>query len=558
MRFSNLSVELFRLLPLGVAGFLGCNENANLMDLQGRFSGSQVSSSGATLPVIAQIPLAKSEDGILRLQFKVYAVLGSAQGVEYQVELRRGSELSLARAPEISAPVQLQFSTDGTQCAEGSLNPGRVRLCWSANQLKYEIQGTPRSDTTLQLSRGSTLPATGPSDPERLANASRTYTLDELVGRARFMSYEVREEAEKLIQAQENIRVARGNLLPSINLKSVVAVATGDFLEPISRLVPFIFPSNWYRWDTSRALYEAQKASFAALRGNQMLEIEQLAFQYLRDQAVIQHSESLLRWSDAVSSQLLALEKAGHLPHGTAMEFGLNTVIYERDQVALTGLLRTELQELSQAVGLSLDESIGGIEAFSAHQGRTNLDAVSPLPDSDEIAREAREKSLELRTLKALLRASEAEISEMQFLFLDYEGPGLGFFTPAQIEFSKAKKRSIEVDIAEMESQINRRAVEITTDYNTALKVYSVVKRARAEASQRLESLVHQMMIGDDTWESGGFMDRLINLRLRAFRYDVEISTAQQTWQWANASLHRFLRKGFYSDLEAATPERLQ
>ena len=91
-----------------------------------------------------------------------------------------------------------------------------------------------------------------------------------LLSRAKFLSYSVSSEAERVFQARENIKVARGNLLPKLSLRAVVGAFTGDYLSVVSSALPFIFPNNWYRLDEANSLFLAERNLFASLRGNEM------------------------------------------------------------------------------------------------------------------------------------------------------------------------------------------------------------------------------------------------------------------------------------------------
>lgn len=63
-------------------------------------------------------------------------------------------------------------------------------------------------------------------------------------------------------QAKERVNVARGNLLPSVNLGGVISSGPSFALTSVSFLLPFLMPSNWLDLKESAHLLRAQGASY--------------------------------------------------------------------------------------------------------------------------------------------------------------------------------------------------------------------------------------------------------------------------------------------------------
>lgn len=77
-------------------------------------------------------------------------------------------------------------------------------------------------------------------------------------------------ELNQLQQAKDSLSVARGNLLPSINLGAIISTAANPafIMSSISILLPFLVPSNWFNLAASRHELEAEKASYYLLQLN--------------------------------------------------------------------------------------------------------------------------------------------------------------------------------------------------------------------------------------------------------------------------------------------------
>nr|BFD67582.1 hypothetical protein HAGR004_26040 [Bdellovibrio sp. HAGR004] len=66
----------------------------------------------------------------------------------------------------------------------------------------------------------------------------------------------------EVYQAKEKVNVARGNLLPSVNLGAVISSGPSFALTSVSFLLPFLMPSNWLDLKESAHLLRAQGNSY--------------------------------------------------------------------------------------------------------------------------------------------------------------------------------------------------------------------------------------------------------------------------------------------------------
>jgi outer membrane protein TolC len=73
----------------------------------------------------------------------------------------------------------------------------------------------------------------------------------------------------QLYQAKIQVNIARAQLLPSLNLGAALPSGKSNFIvSTVSFLLPFLVPSNWFNYDESQYLFDAEKDSYYLLQLN--------------------------------------------------------------------------------------------------------------------------------------------------------------------------------------------------------------------------------------------------------------------------------------------------
>lgn len=538
---SKLQIAQIGCIVMLAAFFSGCKEK-ELPDLKGRYQGSQLSGQADT-QVVAQLPdfIEVNKKKILR--FRVYPTLGSARGIGYQITAA-SDKLVLLSAPSLSSS-ELQLAKSGN-CATGKNGSEDVRLCWATGKLDLEMGSGRLLSFALHIKRDDSLP---PFD-ER-TGPGRAYTLDELLGRAKFQNYAVAQEAERVFQAKENIKAARGNLLPKLSLRAVVGIFTGDYLSVVGNALPFLFPSNWFKWKASKEIFQAERKSFASLRGNQMNSVEGLYYLIYRDQAVAAELDRHVAWMRRTQDNLRQEEQVGTVPTGSADYYGTSITLLERDQTNLNALIRSEYAELSQAVALP---PLNGISALSGLD-LPELDQVQPIR-AEDFYRDAQLKSYEIKALGFLEKAASYLTTDVFFQFLNPEGDGaIGFGTANQFRVGKSQQRELQKRIDEMYSLVEKKSLDATTEFNTALQSYQIAKNGLQAIQRRLDWLMQRHLTGDSSMDETEFLDQLADLQFKVMGLTADKLSAVQSWLLARAKVQRLLLNGFYQKLEDALPQ---
>jgi hypothetical protein len=187
---NRMSLKFFFLCFVYAPILVGCRDG-QLVDLRGRYQGKQILTTGGTAvtkQVIVQVPGFLSVNGSNVLRFKTYATTGKSVGTAYQLTVLNKDTLQMEVPSFLSgASILLKLKKDST-CASGVTSKAQVNACWVDGTLNFKIidlQGRGRS-LVLALTKDDGLPP-----PRDTLKPIEKYSLDELMGRARFLNYGV-------------------------------------------------------------------------------------------------------------------------------------------------------------------------------------------------------------------------------------------------------------------------------------------------------------------------------------------------------------------------------
>ncbi|MBC7539418.1 MAG: TolC family protein [Bacteriovorax sp.] len=527
---------------LALTWILTSCKDGNLPNLNGRYQGFMTIGNART-QIVAQVPDFKKESKVRTLTFKIYPTLASSAGNQYSLTILDKETIELKSSQIYSGSANLNLNSD-KNCVKGTAAPQTIIACWEQNKFTLSINDklNPEKSILINLNLDKNLAP---------LEANKILSIDELVGRAKFNNYTVTEESERVFQAQKSIGVARGNLLPKLSLKSLLGLATGDYVSAVGTVLPFLFPGNWYKWEASKELYQAEKTSFATLRGNEMNMVEGLYYIILRDQQVLERLKKHITWMKQIQDTIKQSEKVGTVTQGTADYFGLNIGILERDKINFEALIKIQYAQLAEASALSPINGIAGLIAISVPD-LSGMDALDP----STFFKEAQDYSYELKSLGFLLKAAKTSQKEIYFNFFDLEGNnGIGFGTHSQILVSKSQQEEISKKIDETKSLIELQSSMVANEYNQALDSYQLAESNKNTSLKRFNWLISRLLQGDGAIDSEEFVNELTDIQNKIIGFTADEATSAQMWLMAKSKLNRLMLKGYYSDLEAALPD---
>lgn len=494
--------------------------------------------------VVAEVPAYQFSPGIAAVDFSAFETKASSKGEAVRITFANARTLSVAWNGTELAQVRIIDLVDHCASVDAPASR-RVRLCVSNGKIDLEVSQASTTELALHLSRGDALPP--PPGEEAVA---RVYGLDELVGRARFQSYAVAQEAERVYQAREGIKVARGELLPKLSLRAIVGIFTGDYLSVVGSALPFLFPSNWFHWKASKAMFGAERKSFASLKGNQMNTVEGLFYFIQRDQSVLAKVSQHLDWMRKTQAGLRNEEQAGTLPTGEADYYGTQIAVLDRDRIMLEKLVQDEIADLAQGVALP---PIGGILSLAAVDAPA-LDGVQPIR-AEDFSKQAQDQSLEVDALNSMLSAAHFLTQDVLFEWLSPDGASsLGFGTAAAFRIGRSREGEIKSKIDETLSLIAQKCSEAASEHNSALQGYALAGSSLGAVQRRLDWLVKRHLSGDTTLDETDFIDQLTDLQNKMLGFKADQLSSAFSWALAESKIQRLTRVGYYADLENGLP----
>lgn len=184
---------------------------------------------------------------------------------------------------------------------------------------------------------------------------------------------ELQSTAEQVYQTKLQIRLARANLLPRLNIAKLASTAwsiTGA-IGLIEDIAPFLFPANWFKVRETRFISQASDNSFEALKMNQIYSGRTSAMSVLADQIVLDEINDQVSAIKDWLGQLQIQEKLGQLPFGTSSDFERLLLEAQRDAYVQTQGVQTELSELKYLFNIPQNESLRIVG---------NLDDIKDIP----------------------------------------------------------------------------------------------------------------------------------------------------------------------------------
>lgn len=516
---------------------VGCKSG---IDPQGRYTGT-LSRSGNRTPVVANVPaLSTSSEGLKGISFRITQPLATAKGAFFSIRILNRSTAYVSS--DFLPKSGLSLEIDG-KCAERVSANFRARGCLGEGTIQFTYQDRKNKSNDVALSLK--LDRAGlPED--RIPNSPRSASsLDELLGRAKYLGYSSQQEAERVSRARNNIGVARGALLPRLSFRSVMGVVSGDLLSAIGDLVPFIFPSRWYRMRQAESLFEAERRSFASLRGNEMIGVHGLYFLILRDQELLSRLENHLAWMRSVEAAIAAEEQAGTMPAGSVEIFASKISQLQADKLAMETLVQSELMELSHAVALPALDGIIALRPIDASE-ITIAQKVEPRSMLQPVLA----KSFELKSLDFLLKAAGQNKDAVSFGFLDPDGRGLGFERPFEIRVAESEKNEIRIKISETRSIIELRLGQVALEHNLSIDAFTMLENSAGSIKRQVRNLLERRRQGDDSLDGEKFLEMLVEINEKLVEVLSNQATYQQRWLGSKAKLDRLNLTGYYSTLD--------
>ncbi|MBF0315966.1 MAG: hypothetical protein HQK50_08840 [Oligoflexia bacterium] len=539
-------------LGLTLSGAVHAITTTELDRVEGRYQGIQLTAE-REMPVVANV--SKEYDTI---SFELVEATASAKIdtlsitlIKTRVRIGIFRYIDAYKSMQISG--RLFFNSNDTyelaideNCGEGDGNLGHIKLCFDADKIELSIVSADGSkNLQMRLIKSGELPA------------AKIYSLDMLMGRAKYSNYAVAQEAERVFQARKGIFLAIGNLLPKFNMSNLLSLAVEGpmgLLSSSGNFLPFFFPSNWYSWKESKRLYQAELKSFAALRGNEMNNVESLFYLIQRDVHILKMLAQYLTWMEKLYVGIEEEERNLILPTGSSKFFEEKVLFIRQDYLTLSSLIENEIFFLAQSVGLPPISGIRGIDGmkYGSIPDLVNIKKLDPT----EYFRVAQEKSLEISSLKQLQIAAIYGTRKNVFSFLDPSSEAtFGFGTVPMISIGRSHVKEIEKKINETMGLIELRSAELALQQNKVIDFYLLLEQTIKSKRTSFEQILQRHLMGDPSLNEWEYLEKISELSLGMIEAEAQKITSAHSYLVTKGKLERLLLKGYYQGLEEMLPK---
>lgn len=345
-----------------------------------------------------------------------------------------------------------------------------------------------------------------------LAHAKRPtlVSLEDVVKKVSTENYTVYENALRVYQAKESIQVARGNLLPKLNVWKVVSLPFSPLgiFDLVEDIAPFLVRSNWFRFKEQKLLYFAEKEAYRALWANQVMTAKSLFVHLLLDQALLEHIKEGQRQLEELLVIVESRELLGGADQGATRDIEVRLLALQEDRRSLEVLIAEEESLLGFMMGYTAE-----VEVKPASIRLPNFDGMEPLEYADFEFR-ALDSSPEVRQFDHLIAASDYVRKEATYSFLGASSvsrgvmggifdslpqqQGLGFGTPASRRIVSAEKEKLQIQKKGIAETIKRQLKLLVDNYNLDLENYANLKRRVELTETTINQLYERLNLGQN------------------------------------------------------------
>lgn len=430
----------------------------------------------------------------------------------------------------LTAPSLQSIQQTATSLANGSKGVKELETLESSELFSER-------EFSFTILRETTVPAPGALD------------LATVVKRAKNQNYSVRGEAERKFQAKKRVDAAIGNLLPHLSAGSILSVALAGpagLFEVVGDLLPFLFPSNWFKMKATKRLLEAEKKSFASLRGNEVFDAVSLFYSVSRDEKLALLVEAQIGWIDLIVARMRAEELSGISPAGSADYFSLNGLRLKEELSSLTELLSAEKSALLFAIAADPARESLNLQSIIF----PNIGVAAP-QKPDGYLGVVQTRSLELQAIGWMSEAAKITRRAITFGYLDpSSGQAIGFGMGAPVQIAKSQMNEIAILRESTSAKLRQRVVDATNLMNQSIVRYKLADQASLLSRDALLRIIQRHDLGDAQLDQSEFNSELSRIQAEILISEVKKLSEAGRYLVGKTQLDRLTLSGDYSDLE--------
>ena len=224
---------------------------------------------------------------------------------------------------------------------------------------------------------------------------------------------DIAETMNQILQAKESVNVARGELLPSIDLDLVNSFTSAPFFQAnsISCLVPFLFPSKWYDYHAAKDNYKAAVDGLYATKLNAYAEAYTLAVRIQADHTMADTMKDQRDWVNNYVMELKTQADVGLASRDDLLKGELEAGQADVASSKASELVARERAAFRRLLGLEINQDF--VIAVAA-PGPATFETMSISESVDQ----AVERAVERDQLDDLIAGAKANVRSAEWAFL--------------------------------------------------------------------------------------------------------------------------------------------
>jgi outer membrane protein TolC len=382
-------------------------------------------------------------------------------------------------------------------------------------------------------------------------------TIEEVTEKVSKQNFLVLENAERVYQKKENIKFARANLLPKLNLWNIVKVAADwlSVLDVVQDIAPFLVPANWFKAKQSKYVYRAQKEQYRALWANEVNTAKLLFLGIVRDEKLLQLLESkVTRYKE-----IMEMARSRNIFGGEDV-FSYN-LIRDRylalleDERLVRNMVFNEKKEFQYIAGINNEEEISLVAP-----ALPDVADSKPIEFSKVIFK-VMEASPEVAQFEHLANSLSQVKGQIYFNVLGVSSfsagqgggtfdnipiqDGLGFGLGASVRIAKSEGRILKIQIKATIETLKKEVNLLVNEYNSLISNYDIASERISLSQQNFQNMMSYLSLGGkiSALEMMEILDNLYSSHLVLLAY-----------QYRFASLVEKLKRMTFSDDYLAGP----
>lgn len=338
---------------------------------------------------------------------------------------------------------------------------------------------------------------------------TRVLSYDEIGKNVSERNFTVLEDSLKVYQAKKSISVARANLLPKLNLWRLIGIAFDpkSAIGVVEDIAPFLVPSNWFRVEESKILYESVKEGFKALWSNELHTAKNLFVQVYYDGLTVEslnyNVTKLLELEQIIRSK----ELMGAVAVGSTSIIRLKRIALESDLQDLKNLYKQELKSLTFAAGLNAETNV---TLSPLNRPGNNLQYI----DYNDFWPIVQKESPELRQFDKLISIVPLIRKEVFFSFLGASSTslgvgggvfdnlpiqdGLGFGASGSVRIISKQEEILKLQRQGIEETLKRNLFFVVDIENSFVTNYNLLIERKNISQNLWRSQIARMIMGEE------------------------------------------------------------